>query len=237
MVVDKTASATEKAHIHTILSGDGSTWTTDEVNRRIKKFIDRVKVQGFLPTLDEACDKASALPMSRVEKLVQNCITLAKGDSEFHDRERKAIGRIQTKLPQLQFKNIAEHQQRAEKSRDFQVTTAGKVTPKGEYGWLWSAISFILVTMLFVGVWYEKRELRRQFERIESGMPRAEVIEMFGEPSWSHEDSDGTTTTLYWGTRHLRYRDEFRFLIRLSDGVVFSKDWQEGSESRPSSGH
>jgi uncharacterized tellurite resistance protein B-like protein len=101
MVVDKTASAAEKAHIHTILSEDGSNWTTDEVNERIMKFIKRVEAQGFWSTLDDACDEAAVLPVSRVEKLVRNCITLAKGDSEFHDRERKAIGRILKKLPQL----------------------------------------------------------------------------------------------------------------------------------------
>ena len=107
MVVDKTASATEKAHIHTILSEDGSNWTTAEVNDRIMKFVARVEAQGFWSTLDDACDEAAALPISRVEKLVQNCITLAKGDSEFHDRERKAIGRILKKLPQLHFAGIA----------------------------------------------------------------------------------------------------------------------------------
>jgi uncharacterized tellurite resistance protein B-like protein len=101
MVVDKTASAAEKAHIHTILSEDGSNWTTDEVNERIMKFIKRVETQGFWSTLDDACDEAAVLPVRRVEKLVRNCITLAKDDSEFHDRERKAIGRILTKLPQL----------------------------------------------------------------------------------------------------------------------------------------
>jgi uncharacterized tellurite resistance protein B-like protein len=110
MVVDKTASAAEKTHIHTILSEDGSKWTTAEVNDRIKKFIARVEAQGFWSTLDDACDKASVLPLSRVEKLVQNCITLAKGDSEFHDRERKAIGRILKKLPQLQLGEISSQQ-------------------------------------------------------------------------------------------------------------------------------
>jgi uncharacterized tellurite resistance protein B-like protein len=110
MVVDKTASAAEKAHIHTILSEDGSNWTTAEVNERIMKFVARVEAQGFWSTLDDACDEASALPMSRVEKLVRNCITLAKGDSEFHDRERKAIGRILKKLPQLQLGEISSQQ-------------------------------------------------------------------------------------------------------------------------------
>lgn len=110
MVVDKTASATEKAHIHTILSEDGSKWTTAEVNERVMKFIARVEGQGFWSTLDDACDEAAVLPVSRVEKLVRNCITLAKGDSEFHDRERKAIGRILRKLPQLQLGEISSQQ-------------------------------------------------------------------------------------------------------------------------------
>jgi len=110
MVVDKTASAAEKAHIHTILSEDGSNWTTDEVNERIMKFIKRVETQGFWSTLDDACDEAAVLPVRRVEKLVRNCITLAKGDSEFHDRERKAIGRILKKLPQLQLGEISSQQ-------------------------------------------------------------------------------------------------------------------------------
>jgi len=39
MVVDKTASATEKAHIHRILSEDDSNWTAAEINGRIMKFI------------------------------------------------------------------------------------------------------------------------------------------------------------------------------------------------------
>jgi uncharacterized tellurite resistance protein B-like protein len=110
MVVDKTASAAEKAHIHTILSEDGSKWTTAEVNERIMKFVARVEAQGFWSTLDDACDEAAVLPVSRVEKLVRNCITLAKGDSEFHDRERKAIGRILKKLPQLQLGEISSQQ-------------------------------------------------------------------------------------------------------------------------------
>jgi uncharacterized tellurite resistance protein B-like protein len=131
MVVDRTASAAEKAHIYTILSEDGCTWTTAEVNERIKKFIARVKVQGFWPTLDDACDKTSALPMSRVEKLVQNCITLAKGDSEFHDRERKAIGRILKKLPQLQFAGIASQHAAASPTSDEKIAKPGSEQSRG----------------------------------------------------------------------------------------------------------
>jgi uncharacterized tellurite resistance protein B-like protein len=131
MVVDKTASATEKAHIHTILSGDGSNWTADEVNDRIKKFIARVETQGFWSTLDDACDKASTLPTSRVEKLVQNCITLAKGDSEFHERERKAIGRILTKLPQLHFAGIASQHATPNPTSDENIAKAGSDQTRG----------------------------------------------------------------------------------------------------------
>jgi uncharacterized tellurite resistance protein B-like protein len=126
MVVDKTASATEKAHIHTILSDDGSNWTTAEVNERIMKFITGVEAQGFWSTLDDACDKASVLPLSRVEKLVQNCITLAKGDSEFHDRERKAIGRILKKLPQLQIGEISSQQDESTPTSDENIAKAGE---------------------------------------------------------------------------------------------------------------
>ena len=132
MVVDKTASATEKAHIHTILSEDGSNWTTAEVNERVMKFIARVEAQGFWPILDDACDKASALPMSRVEKLVQNCITLAKGDSEFHDRERKAIGRILKKLPQLQLGEIAPQHAASSPTYDVNIAKTGSGQPRGK---------------------------------------------------------------------------------------------------------
>ena len=132
MVVDRTASAAEKAHIHTILSEDGSTWTTAEVNERIMKFIARVEVQGFWSTLDDACDKASALPIGRVEKLVQNCITLAKSDSEFHDRERKAIGRILTKLPQLQLGENSSQQGESTPTYDVDVAEAGSGQPHGK---------------------------------------------------------------------------------------------------------
>jgi hypothetical protein len=132
MVVDKTASATEKAHIHTILSDDGSNWTTAEVNERIMKFVARVEAQGFWSTLDDACDKASALPMSRVEKLVRNCITLAKGDSEFHDRERKAIGRILKKLPQLQLGETSSQQDGSTPTYDVDVAVAGSGQPRGK---------------------------------------------------------------------------------------------------------
>jgi hypothetical protein len=124
MVVDKTASATEKAHIHTILSEDGSNWTIAEVNERIMKFIARVEDQGFWSTLDDACDKASVLPVSLVEKLVQNCITLAKGDSEFHERERKAIGRIRKKLPQLRSPEIAMYQLAASSTSNENIVKA-----------------------------------------------------------------------------------------------------------------
>lgn len=74
MVVNKTASATEKAYIHTILSEDGSKWTTAEINERIMKFISQVEAQGFWSTLNDACNKALVLPMSRVEKLATYCI-------------------------------------------------------------------------------------------------------------------------------------------------------------------
>jgi uncharacterized tellurite resistance protein B-like protein len=252
MVVDKTASATEKAHIHTILSEDGSNWTTAEVDRRIKKFIDRVKVQGFWSTLDDACDKTSALPMSRVEKLVQNCVTLAKGDSEFHDRERKAIGRILTKLPELQVKNFAMYQQRAKKSRDFQETTARKVPSEGKDAWWWVAsvltvggvtamglgrefdagwwVSLVLALVgsiaMILNELNRKRKFRKQFEDVLIGMTRSEVILIFGKPPRS-ERSDGTKTTLVWGTLSPKYTDEFSSTIYLNYGVVYSKkqDW------------
>jgi len=131
MVVDRTASALEKAHIHTILSGDGSTWTTAEVNECIMKFIARVEVHGFWCTLDDACDEAAALPMSRVEKLVHDCIALAKSDSEFHDRERKAIGRIQTKLPQLQLAEIATYQLAPSSTSGENTVNNGSEQPRG----------------------------------------------------------------------------------------------------------
>ena len=124
MVVDKTASATEKAHLHTILSDDGSNWTTADVNKRIMNFIARVEDQGFWSTLDDACDKASVLPVSRVEKLVQNGIALAKGDAEFHERERKAIGRILEKLPQLQINEIASQQASSSPASDEKFSKA-----------------------------------------------------------------------------------------------------------------
>lgn len=124
MVVDKTASAAEKAHVHTILSEDGSNWTTDEVNERIMKFIAQVEDQGFWSTLDDVCDKASALPASRVEKLVQNCITLAKSDSEFHERERKAIGRILKRLPQLQLNGTASQKASSSPTGDMNIPKA-----------------------------------------------------------------------------------------------------------------
>ena len=132
MVVDKTASATEKDHIHTILSDDGSNWTTDEVNERVMTFIARVEAQGFWSTLDDACDEAAVLPVSRVEKLVRNCITLAKGDSEFHDRERKAIGRILKKLPQLQLGEISSQQDESTPTYDVDVAEAGSKQPRGK---------------------------------------------------------------------------------------------------------
>ena len=132
MVVDKTASATEKAHIHTILSEDGSNWTTAEVNERIMKFIGRVEAQGFWPTLDDACDEASAISTSRVEKLVRDCITLAKGDSEFHDRERKAIGRILKKLPQLQLGESSSQQDESTPTSDENIVKAGSGQPRGK---------------------------------------------------------------------------------------------------------
>jgi len=131
MVVDKTASATEKTRIHTILSEDGSTWTSAEVNERIMKFIAQVEAQGFWSTLDDACDEAAALPISRVEKLVQNCITLAKGDSEFHERERKSIGRILTRLPQLHFAGISSQHAAPNPTSDEKIAKPGSEQSRG----------------------------------------------------------------------------------------------------------
>jgi hypothetical protein len=95
------------------------------------KFVARVEAQGFWSTLDDACDKASALPMSRVEKLVRNCITLAKGDSEFHDRERKAIGRILKKLPQLQLGETSSQHAASSPTSDENIAKAGSDQTRG----------------------------------------------------------------------------------------------------------
>ena len=164
MVVDKTASATEKTHIHTILSEDGSKWTTAEVNQRVKKFIERVQTDGIMPTLDAACDKASALPVDRIAKLVQDCISLAKDHSEFHERERKAIGRILQKFPQIQMNGFSTQQEETTSTFELNMPEDewelpgsnqssesqqdGKVGP-GDHGWVW-VVASVISTVWFV---------------------------------------------------------------------------------------
>ena len=211
-------------------------------------------------TVENLTFEATLLGGRRLSRAIEECLRLANTDAEFGAHENLAISTIQQlqtdlqrkntaedhwRAPEssdfqittdLQLKNIAEDYRRARKSSDFQTSTAlkrlGPVTPKRVLNWLFGAAICIPLLVWTVQQKMQRDEFRSTFEnRIRTGMSRTEVIERLGKPH-QREGRDGTMTILVWGDTRPFYSDEFCLTIRLSDGVVVSKNWESGTWNR-----
>lgn len=94
MTADGKASAVEKQQVAALMDEAGCQWTTDEVGKRISRFVSRIRTMGFPDVLHWTCDDARLLCNTDEGKFLEGYLNAADAAPEIRPSERKVIDQI-----------------------------------------------------------------------------------------------------------------------------------------------
>jgi uncharacterized tellurite resistance protein B-like protein len=122
MAADGKASASEKQHIAALMDEAGSQWTTDELGKRISRFVSRVRTMGFPDVLHWTCDDARLLLNTDQGKFLEDHLRIAEAAPEIRPSERKVIDQICESLvpPAIGESSGVDHEQLAQPAQSQQ---------------------------------------------------------------------------------------------------------------------
>ncbi len=78
MTADGKVSAFEKQNVAALMDEAGCQWTTDELGKRISRFLSRVRTMGFPDVLHWTCDDARLLFNTDQSKFLEDHLRIAE---------------------------------------------------------------------------------------------------------------------------------------------------------------
>jgi uncharacterized tellurite resistance protein B-like protein len=239
MLADRDPSEAENSRIQEVLRTDGCEWTSEEFETRTQQLYERIRAQGFWPTLDQVCEWTRAeLDDSQVKRILDDCTQLAEVDGETHEQELKVLRRMEKNLSQLILARVGRPQTKSRSA----VPEAPLSLPR-----IVICIACIAAMAIFGYVLtMAERGLDSKFAKVELGMSNTEVTRLMG-PGHEKPSTDGSViegglrvflppakkrTVVVWGDSDPKYQGEYGYIVHFGDGVVVRKTKVRGHRSR-----
>jgi uncharacterized tellurite resistance protein B-like protein len=99
MVADNIISKSERVKLREMMSLIKSPWDDNEIDHRVRDFINRAKSEGFNNVLNQTCQNLDVVKDSRQQQALLRCLdSVIKADGVIADQERKVRKRIRVAL-------------------------------------------------------------------------------------------------------------------------------------------